>query len=69
MTSAPTDSALVVFTTPGCPYCKRAKEALREGNYTFAEVDVSVDKQLRATLNDATGRRTVPQVCMFSPTP
>jgi glutaredoxin len=23
-------SSVVVFTTPGCPYCKRAKQALSE---------------------------------------
>jgi glutaredoxin len=61
---AATDASapIVVFTTPGCPYCKRAKDALRGGDFKFAEVDVSVDKQLRALLADTTGQRTVPQV-------
>jgi len=60
--SAERMAAVVVFTTPGCPYCRRAKDALKEGGYPYAEVDVSVDKELRATLNEATGRKTVPQV-------
>lgn len=56
---------VVVFTTPGCPYCKRAKGALKDGGYAFTEVDVSVDKQLRTTLNETTGQRTVPQIYAY----
>lgn len=51
-----------MFTTPGCPYCKRAKDALHERGFAYSEVDVSADQRLRATLNEATGLRTVPQV-------
>jgi hypothetical protein len=28
-------SAVVVFTTPGCPYCKRAKQALKEQKVSY----------------------------------
>ena len=59
--SAPA-APVVVFTTPGCPYCKRAKEALRGRGVAFAEVDVGADAGLRAALAEATGQRTVPQV-------
>ena len=57
-----TGAAVVVFTTPGCPYCKRAKDALRGRSVGFSEIDVSGDTDLRAALKDATGQRTVPQV-------
>ncbi|WIA08629.1 hypothetical protein OEZ85_008058 [Tetradesmus obliquus] len=55
-------SSVVVFTTPGCPYCKRAKQALSEQKVPYQEVDVSVNTELRAALKEATGERTVPQV-------
>ncbi|KAF6263701.1 hypothetical protein COO60DRAFT_1635064 [Scenedesmus sp. NREL 46B-D3] len=55
-------SSVVVFTTPGCPYCKRAKQALSEQKVSYKEVDVSVNTELRAALKEATGQRTVPQV-------
>lgn len=53
---------VLLFTTAGCPYCKRAKEALAAASYVYTEVDVSGDAALRAALADATGRKTVPQV-------
>jgi hypothetical protein len=33
-------SSVVVFTTPGCPYCKRAKQALSEQNVSYKVGDV-----------------------------
>lgn len=57
-----TDAAVVVFTTSGCPYCRRAKEALTAEGIQYKEVDVSYDTNLRAVLKDTTGSRTVPQV-------
>ncbi|PNH06292.1 hypothetical protein TSOC_007355 [Tetrabaena socialis] len=56
-------SALVaVATTPACPYCKRAKQALAEGGVAFVEVDVGGDEALRQLVRQITGQRTVPQL-------
>lgn len=52
---------VVVFTTAGCPHCKRAKGILQEENVAYAEVDVSTDTELRQELQATTGRGTVPQ--------
>jgi glutaredoxin len=52
---------VVIFTTPGCPYCRRAKQALQEQKSTYVEVDVSTDSEVRGKLRDITGQRTVPQ--------
>lgn len=60
--AAAAGAPVVVFTTPGCPYCKRAKDALRGRGVQYSEVDVSKDTALRAALGDATGQKTVPQV-------
>jgi glutaredoxin 3 len=56
-----TGCAVVVFTTAGCPYCKRAKADLTAAGFPYQEVDVA-DQGLRGALAEATGRRTVPQV-------
>lgn len=53
---------VVVFTTVGCPYCKRAKQALRELEVPFQEVDVSGQAELRGLLKSVTGETSVPQV-------
>ena len=52
---------VVVFTTAGCPHCKRAKAVLQQENVAYAEVDVSGDTQLRQELQSITSQGTVPQ--------
>eukprot|EP00775_Hariotina_reticulata_P010520 gene10520-10680_t len=63
-TAAPNfiSSSVIVFTTTGCPYCKKAKEALKEQRIPYQDVDVSGNAEVRAVLREATGQRTVPQV-------
>lgn len=34
---------IVVYTTPTCPYCKKAKEWLRERGCEFDEIDITKD--------------------------
>lgn len=53
---------VVVFTTAGCPHCKRAKGVLKQENVAYAEVDVSGNTQLRQELQSITSQGTVPQV-------
>ncbi|CAL5220200.1 g2173 [Coccomyxa viridis] len=53
---------VVVFTTAGCPHCKRAKAVLQQENVAYAEVDVSGDTQLRQELQSITSQGTVPQI-------
>lgn len=51
-----------IFTTVGCPYCKKAKGILQEENIAYGEADVSSDTSLRQELQSITGQKTVPQV-------
>jgi glutathione-dependent peroxiredoxin len=51
---------IVLFTKPGCPYCKAAKESLREAGYDYEEVVLGRDANLRA-LRAASGSMSVPQ--------
>lgn len=56
--------AVYVFSTPGCQFCKRAKQTLAEQGVAYRDVDVSSSSELRQALQQATGQRTVPQVCV-----
>ncbi len=52
---------VVLFTKPGCPYCKAAKEDLEQAGMDFEEIVLGRDANLRS-LRAATGAMTVPQV-------
>ncbi len=51
-----------MYTTPGCPFCVRAKRLLEARGIPFEEVDVGNDDALREEVMQRTGRRTVPQI-------
>jgi glutaredoxin 3 len=54
---------IVIYTTPFCGYCARAKALLKKKGAPFTEIDVEYDPDLRQQMRDrAGGRRTVPQV-------
>lgn len=53
---------VIIYTTPYCPYCIRAKMHLRNKGVDFQEVNVSGDTSKRAWLVEVTGRKTVPQI-------
>lgn len=53
---------VVIYTTPYCPYCVRAKQLLARKGTVYTEVDVSDDAEQRALLVRRTGQRTVPQI-------
>lgn len=54
--------SVVVITTLGCPYCKRAKDALQEAGVTYEEVEAGSQLNLLQKIKSSTGKRTVPQV-------
>ncbi|MEW5313227.1 MAG: hypothetical protein WDW38_004813 [Sanguina aurantia] len=53
---------VVVFSTPACPYCKKAKALLTQQGVAYAEVNVGDSAALRQELRDVTASKTVPQV-------
>ena len=54
---------VVVYATLLCPYCHRAKALLRKKGVKFREIDVGMDAQKRAEMQDRShGRHTVPQI-------
>ena len=53
---------VLVFTTPTCPWCIRAKQYLRRRHVPFREVDVSRDAAAARDLVRRTGQMGVPVV-------
>jgi glutaredoxin 3 len=51
-----------VYTTPSCAYCVRAKRLLQERGLAYEEFDVARDDELRESVMQRSGRRTVPQI-------
>ena len=56
-------SKVRIFTTPICPYCKRAKSLLAKKHVAYEEIDVYNEPTLRdAMTKQSGGARTVPQI-------
>lgn len=53
---------VLVFTTPTCPWCTRAKSYLRQRKIAFREVDISRDAAAARDLVRRTGQMGVPVV-------
>lgn len=51
---------VLIFTTPSCPWCRRAKQYLRERGIRFKEIDVSRDPAAARDLVRWTGQTGVP---------
>ena len=55
-------AAVVIYSTPWCPYCIRAKRLLNDKGAAFTDIDVSADPALRQEMIRRSGRSTVPQI-------
>jgi glutaredoxin 3 len=53
---------ILIYTKPGCPYCRAAKALLMKKGAAFTEIDVSNPADQRAMSVKAHGRTTVPQI-------
>lgn len=53
---------VVLYTTPICPYCVRAKSLLQRKGVTYEEIDLSRNNELRLQIMQKTKQRTVPQI-------
>lgn len=49
-----------VYSTPTCPYCKKAKEFLKQNNIQFEDIDVSADKAAAEEMVNKSGQMGVP---------
>ena len=55
-------ASVVMYTTPYCPYCIRARHLLEGKGVAFTDIDVSRSAELRDEMERKSGRHTVPQI-------
>lgn len=53
---------VIVYTTDHCPYCRLAKDLLKNRNIAFEEVRIDLDESKREEMMRLSNRRTVPQI-------
>ena len=53
---------IIVYITPWCPYCIRAKRLLDAKQAHYIEIDVSGNPALRAEMVQKANEHTVPQI-------
>ena len=53
---------VVMFSTPSCTYCKRAKRYFREKNVPFKDVDVTRDAAAARDVLRRSGQQGVPVI-------
>jgi glutaredoxin 3 len=53
---------VVIYSSPVCPYCIKAKQLLSSKGVDYKEIDIRRDPALAAEGREKTGRQTVPQI-------
>ena len=53
---------ITIYTTPTCPWCKKAKEFLREKGIKFTEKDVTESDKFRDEAIEKSGQMGVPVI-------
>lgn len=56
------EAKIVVFSTPTCGWCSRAKSYLREKGFRFRDVDVSKDQNAASDMVKISGQMGVPVI-------
>ena len=62
MASEKKQPRVIVFSTPTCTYCKKAKSYLRKKRIRFKDVDVSKDQAAARDMVRKSGQQGVPQI-------
>jgi glutaredoxin 3 len=60
------DRQVKIFSTPTCPWCKRAKSFLESNGVKFQEYNVVEDKAAREVMINTTHQITVPTILIDS---
>ena len=51
-----------VYGVPGCPFCKKTKEFLKNKNLTFEDLDVGASQELAKEMVEKSGQMSVPVI-------
>ncbi len=56
------DKKVVIYSTPTCPICKRAKAYLTEKGISYQEIDVAASKEAAHEMIHKSGQMGVPVI-------
>lgn len=57
-----TNKKVVVYSTPTCPYCKRAKDYLSQKGIPYTDINVAVDREAAKEMIQKSGQMGVPVI-------
>ena len=53
-------ATIKVYSTPTCPFCKRAKEFLKQNNFAFEDLNVAESEEARTEMINKSSQMVVP---------
>ncbi len=56
------DKSVIIYSTPTCPYCKRAKEYLSQKGISYTDYDVASDRDKAKEMIQKSGQMGVPVI-------
>ena len=56
------DKKVVVYSTPTCPYCKRAKDYLSRKGIPYTDINVAQDREKANEMIEKSGQMGVPVI-------
>ena len=56
------DRKVVIYSTPTCPYCRRAKDYLSRKGIPFVDRDVAADRDAASEMIQKSGQMGVPVI-------
>ena len=56
------DKKVVIYSTPTCPYGKRAKEYLSRKGISYTDIDVAQDREKAKEMTQKSGQMSVPVI-------
>lgn len=55
-------ASITIYSTPTCPFCKKAKEYFTEKGVAFTDIDVSENTDKQKEMVDKSGQMSVPVI-------
>jgi glutaredoxin-like YruB-family protein len=56
------DKKVVIYSTPTCPYCKRAKDYLSQKGIPYTDINVAQDREKTKEMVQKSGQMSVPAI-------
>ncbi len=62
MTAPGATTEVVMYATPWCPYCARARALLEAKGVAYREIDIDAAPEARSEMRERSRRTSVPQI-------